>query len=363
MPKKLALSLLVGSLLSAAALCLAFRNVPLTALIAYWGKIAYIGLVPSILLIILTFVLRVYRWRIILKDAVRLNFWQAFHPLMIGFMINDILPGRVGELARPAILKKKYGLAFGTGLATVAAERVFDMFILIALFAAIFTTVTRRPDLEVTFGGLHLNSHTLQSAAWAMIRISIVLVIGLIAVAFSATRRWLLRMIESLMDLSDRSGPTIQKHVRRIGRLSIGWVESLAEGLKLVRYPRRAIACLVLTILIWALSVLSYYVFAIGCPGIDLSMTEMTAVVTIICFFIALPSVPGYWGVWEAGGVFGLSLFGISTKDAAGFTLVTHALQLFPVILIGWISALLTSVDIWQLTYAAKTKPTNEVET
>lgn len=362
MPRKLVLSLLIGSLLSAAALYLAFRNVPMAELIAYWGKIAYTGLVPSILLILLSFALRVYRWRIILKDAVRLNFWQAFHPLMIGFMINDILPGRVGELARPAILKKKHDLAFGTGLATVAAERVFDMMILIALFAAIFTTVTSRPDLEVTFGGLHLNGHTLQAAAWAMIRISILLVIGLMLLAFSVTRRRLVGMIESLMELAGRAGPIIRKPVQRIGRLSIGWVESLAQGLRLVRYPGRALVCLVLTILIWALSVLSYYVFAIGCPGIDLSMTEMTAYVTIICFFIALPSVPGYWGLWEAGGIFALSLFGIPTGDAAGFTLVTHALQLFPVILIGWLSALRTSVDIWQLTYETKTKSINEVE-
>ena len=74
----------------------------------------------------------------------------------------------------------------------------------------------------------------------------------------------------------------------------------------------------------------------------------------VVCFFIALPSAPGFWGLWEAGGVFALALFGVPAKDAAGFTLVNHAVQMFPVILLGLLSALITSVNIWQLTYGEK---------
>jgi len=69
----------------------------------------------------------------------------------------------------------------------------------------------------------------------------------------------------------------------------------------------------------------------------------------IICFFIALPSVPGFWGIWEAGGVFALSLFGIAAKEAAGFTLASHAIQIFPIIIIGVISAMLSGVDTLQI--------------
>ena len=61
----------------------------------------------------------------------------------------------------------------------------------------------------------------------------------------------------------------------------------------------------------------------------------------IICFFIALPSVPGYWGLWEAAGVFALTYLGIAHEPAAGYTLFSHALQILPVIAAGWISCLL----------------------
>jgi hypothetical protein len=80
----------------------------------------------------------------------------------------------------------------------------------------------------------------------------------------------------------------------------------------------------------------------------------MYAVMVILCLFIALPSVPGYWGLWEAGGVFAMSLFGISANAAAGFTLANHAVQVFPVIIVGFISAIITSVNIWQVSYDKK---------
>ena len=70
----------------------------------------------------------------------------------------------------------------------------------------------------------------------------------------------------------------------------------------------------------------------------------------IVCFFIALPSVPGFWGLWEAGGVFALSVFGVSVKDAAGYTLVNHAVQMFPVIFVGLASAIVTGINIRRLT-------------
>jgi uncharacterized membrane protein YbhN (UPF0104 family) len=76
----------------------------------------------------------------------------------------------------------------------------------------------------------------------------------------------------------------------------------------------------------------------------------------IICFFIALPSVPGFWGIWEAGGVFALVLFGVSSKDAAGYTLVNHAIQMFPVIIVGLVSAMVTSINILQVSYEKRDK-------
>ena len=93
---------------------------------------------------------------------------------------------------------------------------------------------------------------------------------------------------------------------------------------------------------------------ALGCPGINLTLAELYTVLVIVSFFIALPSVPGFWGLWEAGGVFAMSLFGVAAKEAAGYTLLNHAVQMFPVIFMGFISAVISSINIWQISYHQK---------
>lgn len=348
MHRKLIISLLVGGLISALTLYLAFRNVPLRDLLNYLGTIDYVWLLPTAALVMVAFILRVYRWRIILKGAQAVGFWQAFHPLMIGFMMNCVLPGRVGEIARPAILRKQRGVPISTGLATVGAERVFDAIILLALFAMVSGTITSRPDLDINFAGLHLNSQTLASIAWGIIRISVILLVGFGLLILPITRRWLKHIIVRIGDTVGAVVPRIKRFADKFSQFAVLLIDNFAAGLDLVRHPLRMLACFGLTVLIWGISVLSYYVFAMGTPGVDLSLFEMTTVLVVVCFFIALPSVPGFWGLWEAGGVFALSLFGVAAKDAAGFTLVNHAIQMFPVIIIGLISALVTSVNIMQ---------------
>jgi hypothetical protein len=349
MTKKLTISLAIGTIVSALTLYLSFRNVPLAQLAAYIRTINYGWIVPAIALGISTFVLRTLRWQIILGNIERIGFWQAFHPLMIGFMVNCVLPGRVGELARPVLLKQKRGVSVTTGIATVAAERIFDIAALILLFAFVFTTVADRPDLGGNYFGFHLNSAVLKSAAWGMIRLSTALIAFIALLMIGPTRR----LIKTVIDNSGRflAGriPRFQNKILHMAGFITRIIDNFAAGLSLVRSPVSLLACAFLTLLIWSLTALTYLICAKGCPGIELSLLELTTVMVVICFAIALPSVPGFWGLWEAAGVFALSIFGVPEKDALGFTLVNHAAQVFPVIAIGFVSALITSVNILNL--------------
>jgi uncharacterized protein (TIRG00374 family) len=347
MPKKLLISLAVGGLISILTLYLAFRNVPINDLIAYIGTINYWWILPTVLVLALTFVLRAIRWAIILKNICDMTFWQAFHPTMISFMMNCVLPGRVGELARPVLIKQQRGVPLTTGVATVAAERIFDLCILIALFTAIFSTVTNRPDLAGDYFGLHLDGKTIHTVATGMIRLSVMLLAGIAILTIGPTRRLLKTTLQGTGQWLNRMAPRLP--IQRMTDILLMIIDNFAIGLSMIRNPVQLLLCIGVSITIWVLTAFSYFIFAMGCPGITLSPMESTTVMVIICFVIALPSAPGFWGLWEAGGVFSLALFGIAEKDALGFTLVNHAAQIFPVIGIGLISALITSVNILQL--------------
>ncbi len=126
MKKKMVFSLIAGVIISILTLYLAFRRVPFGDLLDSLVSINYLWIIPSIAAGLTAFILRVFRWRVILESTHKIGFWRAYHPLMISFMLNCILPARAGELARPAILYKKDNIPFSTVLATVAAERLFD---------------------------------------------------------------------------------------------------------------------------------------------------------------------------------------------------------------------------------------------
>jgi hypothetical protein len=353
MKKKITFSLLLGAGISAAALYFAFRNVPFPELISYLAEIEYIWVVPTVLVGLFTFVLRAIRWQIILGgSAAGIGFWQAFHPLMIGFMINCVLPGRAGEVARPIILSKKDKVPFTTGLATVAAERVFDIGLLIAFFAVVLANVRMDPDLMIPYGKYRLNRDVLEMIAGGMLKVSLLLVAGIVLLSIEKVRKWIRAAIHKIPSLLVGAKPAFQSRVReRFCIPLIRMIENFAAGFGLIRHPLKIVMCILLSFLVWYLSALSYYLLARGCPGIRLTFLELSAVMIIVCFFIALPSVPGFWGLWEAGGVFALSIFGVPVKEAAGMTLVMHAVSVFPVIIVGLVSAVITGVNIWRITY------------
>ena len=310
MKNHLIISLVIGILLSAAALYFAFRNVPLSDLLHYLKSINYLWTFPAAILALVSFFFRALRWQFILASSHKIGIWRAFHPMMIGFMINCILPGRVGEVARPAVLQKKENIPFSTGLATVAAERFFDVSILVVLLAVMLATVQIDPDLDIVFGGYHLNRATLVAAGEGTFKLLLILIVGIALVGFGKTRNIINGLITRIPSVLFFAGPEFKKRIlKRVCEPMVRFVDNFASGFTLVKYPTKICACIGLSFFIWGLAAFSYYLMALGCPGIELSFVEITAVMIIICFFIALPSVPGYWGIWEAGGVFALLLF------------------------------------------------------
>lgn len=350
--KKITLSVTAGILLSAIALYVTFAHIPLTQVVDYLGTVNYWWIIPSTAIALLSFLIRVVRWQLLLYPVKETRFWSAYHPLVIGFMLNCVLPGRVGELARPAIFHKQEGVAFSKVLATVGVERAFDVLILILSFIVVFATVEVSSSLDLPFGNYHLNKATLEMTGVTMVRLFLVLLLCIVFLSIRYTRSLIKQGVLSLAGLFFWTSSPFKEKVRQKFLLRIAhMIDQVAEGFALLRSPKKAGLCFGLSLLVWGVAGFSYYVMAFGCPGIELSFFEMYAAMVILCFFIALPSVPGFWGLWEAGGVFALLIFGVSSKEAAGFTLANHVVQMVPVIIIGFISSVIIGMNAVRTAY------------
>lgn len=345
--------MIIGLLLSGFALYVIFKNIPLPELVSYLKSVNYWWVIPSVAISLLSFLIRVVRWQLLLSPVKKTSFWSAHHPLMIGFMLNCLLPGRLGELARPAIFCKKENVAFSKVLATVGAERVFDVVVLLLSFVMVLATVEISPTLDLSFGNYHMNKATLEMIGVTTLRLSFALIACIALVSVRQSREFIKRTILSLPGFVFFAGSAFREKIREKLCLSLThMIDNVATGLDLLKSPKKVSLCLGLSFLVWAVAGISYYVMAFGCPGIDLSFVQMYAMMVILCLFISLPSAPGFWGLWEAGGVFGLLIFGVSGKEAAGFTLANHVFQMLPVIIMGLISAIITGLNVVRVAYA-----------
>jgi len=347
MKKKSLLSLLVGVLISVVAFYFSFRHIPLRQLWSYVLTINYLWMLPSALTLLISFAVRARRWRNIIAPLHPLTFWEAYHPLMIGFALNLIMPGRLGEVARPAILKKQKQVPFSTGLVSVALERLFDLVFLLLLFVIFQATVEVDPHLSMQFGGQTLNRATLESIGHGMFVLCVVAIGAILFLCYHRTRRACLNLILKLPLLLFPRNEAMQQRLTEKACLPVVRViENMVGGFAMLKDLRNVLSCWLDTCVVWVLVALSYYLMALGSPGIDLNFFEIGMVMVIIGFFITLPSVPGYWGLWEAGGIFALSLFGIAAENAAGYTLVNHGLQVVPTLIAGIVSSAVTGVKL-----------------
>ena len=236
------ISFIAGVLLSAVAFYFASKKVSIAELFKYLASINYLWVLPAVLVTVISFMLRAVRWQIILESTRRISFRSAFHPMMIGFMINCVLPGRLGEVARPVILQKEEKVPFATGLATVVAERVFDICLLLLLFMLTAGGLKINPDQYVTFETYQLNQETLQTIFDTMLMLAAMLIAGIVIFSIGKARDLIYSAILLTPGVFFFAGKQFKAAVRRkICEPVINILKNIAQGFALIRYPKKII--------------------------------------------------------------------------------------------------------------------------
>ena len=330
----------IGLAISVYFLRMAFKNVPLHELKASISHINYYYISWAVLSVLLSCILRTLRWKILLSHEIK--FSTCFHILMAGFSLNCILPGRLGEVARPVLIAQKTKISFPGAVSSVLLERLFDLFTLLVLFSFLISWIPIPESLSYSFGKYEFNSALLISRAWWMIKLFLVLLAGVLLLAFKRTRKISGIIISAALKYVCIFPEKIADILKRflLNPLAM-FIHYFVTGIEAIKTPMAFISVMGLSLGTWFVQAFSFLMVARAVPGISLGFVDLAFVMVVICFFIAIPSVPGYWGVWEAGGMFAMLVFDIPRSDAAGYQLINHAVQIFPVMVVGFFSALI----------------------
>ncbi|MCC6388635.1 MAG: flippase-like domain-containing protein [Dehalococcoidia bacterium] len=268
-------------------------------------------IVLAILCLVLSLVAKTARWRLLLPDDSPVATPRLYRILHISFLLNNVLPARLGDVARIALASRQPGLRFGSVLSSLLTERVTDTVTLLACFVAISPFLPIPSTYEPW---LH--------AAWTVLAAAVVITVA----------GYFLR------DLVRRS---LFERVRLPlpGALRAE-TASFRDGLRLL-FARRHV------LLIWGWSAGAWAgAFAINwflMAALHIH-TPMAVAVLLTCttnLAMLLPSSPGYVGVFHAAATLTLMPFHVEPSAALSFAILAHLVNVLPVSILGALFLLL----------------------
>ena len=251
--------------------------------------------------------LRAYRWRILLSSAGKVSVSTAFWATSIGYFGNNFLPARAGELARTMMISSRAGLASAYVLTTALLERMVDALALVVISALVLLTLPSQPDW--------LGKATKPFA--------VIGAIGVISIAVLPRLEKLGIAILRRLPIPDGLRYTLT-----------GWLEHILDGFRAFHDARRAFGFLGLTIVIWCLDAVGAVTCARGL-GLDLSFPVAFLLIAGLGLGSALPSTPGYVGIYQFVAVSILTPFGFGRSDAIAYILMIQAVSYVLVALWG----------------------------
>lgn len=302
----------IGLVVTAVFLWLAFKDVDFATLFRKLSEANYALIVPAILLWFIGYVARTARWRTILAGAEAGSLFDLFGVLMIGFATNNLLPARLGEFARAYLLRRKTGLRKTFALASIFLERVFDGLALVAIIL-VLSMMVELPD-------------------WGR---EVELVAALLFVGVAAG-------IIILLYRHEFAGRVVafvaQPLPTRISTFAVGTFGAFVNGLSSMRQPRVVLGTVALSVAVWFIEWLAYYLvasaFDLGLPPAELGRA-CAFLLVVVNLGIMLPAAPGYVGTFQYFVVKALSVWGVAQEPALAVAIVAHLAQYVLVTAVG----------------------------
>ena len=301
---------IIGIVISALLLYMAFRKVDAGLLVESLRGAEYIWLVPAFILMLVSIVFRAMRWKYLLRPITEARFVHLFSASAIGLMANNLLPARLGEIARAWVIGEKEGISKTSSFATIVVERVFDGFTVIFFLAGALLFA----DFEIPVPYRKITY--------------IAVLCYFVALGF-------LFLLHFNHDKAISIAMTVMRPLPSRTRVKIRkFLDSFVEGLGVLRSPLDIALASFFSLLVWTPSIIIMHL-VIKSFGLELPVQASIMVFIVVTFGIMIPSAPGFVGTVQYCFVLGLGLFGVVESKALSVSIVYHAGVFVPITAAG----------------------------
>lgn len=312
MKRQRATIVIIGLLVSIVTLWLALKGTDIRQIGNILMTIEPLTLIPIILAYTLHFMLKAHRWQILLRPIAQLGFWQAWHPMVIGYFANNILPAHLGEFVRMYLGARFFSLKSTQVLSSLILERLFDFLVVLTIMGSALYAGAMLPPLMHTAG-------------------LVTLVIALGGLIFSLLLGTHLKLISSAVRRLIFFLP------QRLKEMIVQQLQSIASGVQAVARPSLLSGIILSSILQWAL-VGAMLIFTFEAVGLELPLSAAFITLVATVFAVSLPSSPGFFGPLQLAFVLVLSPYGVDEANAIAASIVFHLIMWVYVNIVGIIS-------------------------
>ena len=289
--------LLPGVLVSLIALSVLFSLIDWPTFVAALQKANYRYLLLALPILVVSYMVRSRGWHILLMEEP--SYKLVFFTEQAGYLMNNVLPFRLGEFGRAAILGRQ-GIGFWRVFSTIVVERAFDLFIAVGLFLGTLALVAEVPG-----------------ARQVGIMVGFIVLAGMFALYLMARNQ------ERILTWFDRLG----KWLPRVVEIGHDRIAAFLSGLSPLTDFRRFVRVLLWIASSWGMAIVAhYYIMLAFIP--EATLLWMAFSISVAMIGVALPSSPGFIGVYEAAYVGALTVFGVPYENALAFALVDHVIYI-----------------------------------
>lgn len=246
-----------------------------------------------------------FRWSRVAGNGTRVR--ETFISLLIGLFVNNVLPVRIGELARGYVLSKKRGLSFTYAFSTVLLDRFFDLTGLLLLTFLFFPSQSLPPHVSLAIRLL---------VGLLIVCVGLIIVLSQDRVANHISSK-LLKLETSFLNKSAHRVLEIQENLKRIGS------------------PLTIIFLIALSFCTWFSMAVALY-FVTRTLGVTVSFSCIPFVCALLNMGLTIPSSPGYVGVYQGLLVYLLSIFGVPKTEGFTISVLYHASWYIPYTILGF---------------------------
>jgi len=251
---------------------------------------------------------RAWRWKYLLRPLGEMRTTTLYPIVIIGFMANNLIPARAGELVRAYIVGEREKVSKMAALGTIAVDRVFD-------------GITLLPILLIVGAVSGVNDELRTIAIWMTALFGAGLLV-MIAFALSESfSRWSVALL--LRFVPARLKPQAET-----------LVSAFLSGLRSFRSPADIFAASATSVISWLLEATMYYMIGLAF-GLDLGFDIYLLITAGANLAIAVIATQGGVGPFEFVTQQTAIYFGVESGAASAYAVALHALVLIPVIALG----------------------------